>query len=242
MPRTILNTNDTKKDLKIGESTMRARILAMGMGAACLLLGAGGLRADIILQDTATTLLSTEALGGTTDGNHDLLAVGFNTGSSEFLFESLVSFVTNSSETDTYSFTGGIYSDSGGSPGALFASFNAMSLAPNNVKNITFVTTVPTILAANTTYWLLLDGPTAADRYLGWNVTEGGAPQPTLPVSYVGARMSSDSGLTWSDNPTDVNLTVRATTVPEPSAWILVALGGLVLGVVASRRQTFSSR
>jgi len=223
---------------KMRESCTRARLLAMGVGAAGLLLGAGGLRADIILQDTATTLLSTEALGGTADGNHDLLAVGFNTGSSEFLFESLVSFVTNSSETDTYSFTGGIYSDGTGSPGALFASFNAMSLAPNTVKNITFVTAAPTILAADTTYWLLLDGPTAADRYLGWNVTEGGAPLPTLPVTYVGARMSTDSGLSWSDNPIDVNLTVRASTVPEPSTWALFGLGAGVLSFrLVHRRQ-----
>lgn len=48
--------------------------------------------------------------------------------------------------------------------------------------------------------------------------------------------LAVESGSDTSD------ITLHASnSVPEPSAWILVALGALVLGVVASRRGTFSS-
>ncbi len=213
------------------------RLLAIGIGATSLFLGTAAVRAEVILQNSTEIIVSSaELLGGTTSGNHHQLAMGFNTGSSSFLFNSVLIAVQNFSDTSSFSITGGIYSDNANAPGALFAAFNDVLVPENGVETPLFTTVTPAFLAANTTYWILLDGPTEADRYLGWLKTEGTEVEETAPVTYVGTRLSLDSGSTWDEAASDVNIHVDASVVPEPSTWALLGLGALALGFAARRR------
>lgn len=216
----------------------KAHLLALGLAAICLLSGTGTVRAEAILQNSTEILSSSaELLGGTTSGNHHQLAMGFNTGSSGFLFNSVLIAVGNFGEAGSFSITGGIYSDNAGVPGALFSAFNDVSVAEDSVQTPLFTTVTATFLAANTTYWILLDGPTATDRYLGWLKTEGTEVQETAPVTYVGTRLSLNSGATWDEAASDVNIYVDASAVPEPSTWMLLGLGAAVVGFRLIRRR-----
>lgn len=222
----------------VRKSRHGTRFMAMGLGAFSLFWGATGTQAEIILQSNPSFNVASTPLGGTTPGNHRQLAVGIDTGSTDWIFDSMVAQIRNQDSVQTI--VGGIYSDVSGSPGTLYASFVSVDVAPQLLSStVTFLTDSPITLLANTTYWFLLDDATGNEA--DWMIPDPNvAPIATAPVTYVGTSLSANSGATWSPSGNNTDISVNATAVPEPSVWMLLGLGALALGLTARRRSPVS--
>jgi hypothetical protein len=136
----------------------------------------------------------------------------------------------------------GIYSDAGGSPGALLTSGAAIGAANTRMfiqggvlgqfdeYSNTFSIT-PFALAAGTTYWLgLHNGPltfqTRTNFY--WETTNANA-------SFTGHELIAPFTGGWADNGQQHAFQLLA--VPEPSTWALLGLGMCALFCVGWRRR-----
>jgi hypothetical protein len=247
--------------IQVGENFRRhrARFLAIAIGALAILSAAQGLRAEVILKSrdpyVGTPVGVAMTIGGSTDSNHQQIAIGLTMGSISMTFESMTAWINNET-AESISLIGGIYTDLGGNPGTLLASF--VPITPPTVTNVfgaSLVTSVPVTLTANTTYWFLLDGATSSPNHtLGWLLpkdpddplapSDDYEPVATPPVTFVSERTSQDSGATWRHLALahvafsiDATLDTSTPPVPEPSTWALCSVA-LVICAIGLRRRS----
>lgn len=250
--------NHTQAEEKFGRR--RARFLAIAIGALAILSAAQGLRAEVILKSrdpyVGTPVGVAMTIGGSTDSNHQQIAIGLTMGSISMTFESMTAWINNET-AESISLIGGIYTDLGGNPGTLLASF--VPITPPTVTDVfgaSLVTSVPVTLTANTTYWFLLDGATSSPNHtLGWLLpkdpddplapSDDYEPVATPPVTFVSERVSQDSGATWrhlalAHVAFSIDATIDTTgtpAVPEPSTLALCGVA-LVIGTILLRRRS----
>lgn len=157
-------------------------------------------------------------------------AVGITTGASELRFDAMRVLVTSSAAQ----LSGGIYSDVGGNPGVLLASFAALTLGRVLEPTLVVLTTTADFtLAAATTYWFRLTSPTG-NSDLNWNRLDPNVePSSDGGVGFAGYRFSTDGGALWSVSTTPNVVAIEATVIPAPGAAVLLGLGGLL----AARRR-----
>lgn len=157
-------------------------------------------------------------------------AVGITTGASELRFDAMRVLVTSSPAQ----LSGGIYSDVGGNPGVLLASFATLTLGQVLEPTLVVLTTTADFtLAAATTYWFRLTSPTG-NSDLNWNRLDPNvAPSSGGGVGFAGYRFSTDGGASWSVSTTPNVVAIEATVIPAPGAAVLLGLGGLL----AARRR-----
>jgi hypothetical protein len=171
-------------------------------------------RALVIL----TNLPGTPSSSGTSLGlglDDSTKAVGLTVGSTPLAFDSFDALISNDSGFSILS--GGIYSDSSGSPGSLLSPFGNLPVSPSFPRQVVALTANPFVLQANTSYWFVLDGPPTFNE-LFWNrVTPNTQPTPSSLIVYNGYKASTNGGIVWSSSSTYNGLTINATPVPGPS-------------------------
>lgn len=129
------------------------------------------------------------------------------------------------------------------------ATFTLQNVATGSAQGQTTATpTLPTILAANTRYWLVLAAPNATSRVV-WDFADYDTANPgyykfnsalgvTLPL--MNSAFESDGTTTtffdYTDGPQMLYL--EAFAVPEPSTYALLALGGLGALLLVRRART----
>jgi hypothetical protein len=159
-------------------------------------------------------------------------------GSLDMIFQSMQAIISNPDGVQRL-LSGGIYSDTGGNPGALLAAFNSVAIAPGtSAANVTLTTAAPFTLTLGATYWFILDGPDVANSLL-WNGTSPNAtPTASQGATFVGYRFSSNGGATWGNSTVFNAMQINAAPVPEPSTWLMVAAGAcLLMGANRLRRR-----
>lgn len=225
---------------RVGKSRVGLRFMAMGMGALSLFWGAVGVQAETIVQSNASYNVASTPFGVTNTGAHRQLALGITTGSTAWTFDSMIAQIRTGDPDFAVNQTifGGIYSDASGDPGLLYASFISVDVVPHvHSTTLTFLTDSPITLAANTSYWFLLD---STGKEASWMIPDPDtAPVTAASVSYVDTRLSPDGGATWMPAIMNVDISINATAVPEPSTWALIAIGSVV-GVWSLRRRKSS--
>ena len=224
----------------VQKSRVGRRLLAVGIGAFSLLSAASGLKAEVILQSNPSFNVASTPIGETNPGPHRQLAVGITTGSTAWTFDSMVAQIRTGDPdfAEDQAIFGGIYSDAGGEPGLLYASFIPIDVEPHVLSvTLTFQTTDPVSLEANTTYWFFLD---STGKEASWMIpAPETAPVTFAGVSYVDTQLSPDGGATWQPAITNVDVSINATAIPEPSTSALIAIGSVV-GIRSLRRRKFS--
>jgi hypothetical protein len=152
-----------------------------------------------------------------TSGN--LIASGFTTGSGARRLGqvSLVIQALGSPGNKTVS----IFSDNGGSPGSSLFTSNSVFVNGKGVYSFGFADT--TVLAANTSYWVL------PDTNLTWAINDDSDVPTAINGSgytFLAAKSSINGGSTWSNTDGAFTLSLN---VPEPALTSLLCFGGIAL-------------
>lgn len=125
-----------------------------------------------------------------------------------------------------------LYSDASGTPGTLLVDLSGPN--PSAGGNYSYTPDSSYILAANTTYFALLTGPTSPGNFYGWlHTTTGESGDPGWAIADVSRR--NPSGAIWLDA-TPLRIEVNATAIPEPST-ALVAIAGFAGAYYMRRRR-----
>ena len=203
-------------------------VLCMGT----LFLAAMPARAAVILfKNTNQSFTDTNRLQQTTDR----LACDFTTGSTSTLVQSttLTMFCNNLANATSHNFTVKIQADNSGTPGSVVGTFNTFSLNTAQSVQNGFATTSGISLAANTTYWEVLQiNETPTSEIVGWYRTtsqsaDAGSLYSIVPATQV--LFSSNSGSTWSNVYTGNSLFRFDGLAPEPAfALPLCAMAALL--------------
>ena len=178
-----------------------------------LIVAASNGQAQLISNLPGTGSGTGTNLGVGTDGTDRTKGVGLTVGADAADFVSMVAMISNSSPASTLS--GGIYSDVGGNPGTLLAAFTPVPIADGQaVGEVTITTAAPYQLAANTTYWFVLDGPATTNSLLWQTLSPNVAPTAGPGATYVGYRFSSNGGSTWGSSSLFNGVEINANVVP----------------------------
>lgn len=190
-------------------------------------------------------------------GDFDLLAQGFTMGSKSYELSAIqIAFQFNATKPTNTQLLISLYSG-GTTPngGTLMGTFDSASHIPTDKNEsaqlYTFASyTGDRTLAANTTYWLVVEnfgGPLfkwhyAADDLGGQNYTpvaqnDSGVTYPVggTPSIPIGTQGIEFAGGNWENLSANFS-GLRFSIVPEPSTYALGAIGTLVMGVVARRK------
>jgi ethanolamine utilization microcompartment shell protein EutS len=172
---------------------------------------------------------------GGSDLNSFLEADNFNTGGGNLITHVKFWALAGSLADYTGSIDWGFYSDASGSPGAVVVSGNAAAIetATGNttlgLNEYGLEFDVNALLAANTTYWLVLhNGPSGTDPMTSfyWAWSSGAA----------GNSQNSDiTAPSWVGNDAELAFQVTTTAVPEPASLSLIA-GGVITGWLKRRK------
>lgn len=204
-------------------------------GLICSLVATA--QADVVLSNLPGTGSGTGSnLGLGTDLVDRTKAVGLTMGASGMNFLSLDALISNPSPASQLS--GGIYSNVGGNPGALLSGFTPVDIADGfGPAEVTLVSASAFELAANTSYWFVLDGPDTANSLLWQTLAPNTAPTAT-GVTYDGYRFSSNGGTSWTASGLLNGVRINAAPlahVPEPGSLALL-VGSLGLMFLTRRR------
>ena len=205
------------------------RYLATGLAAGLCLAVAGSASADVILSNLPANPSTTGTnLGVGSDAADRTKGVGFTTGSSDLLFDTMTVLMSNENgPTDTL-LTGGIYSSVNNTPATKLVEFIPVTVGAGLSPTLfSTETTVDFTLQADTTYWFVLEGPDTLN-YLRWQLVSPQMVPETTGVTYRGYRFSSNGGASWVSSSSTNGISISAIPVPEPAVASL-GLGGLVL-------------
>jgi hypothetical protein len=205
---------------------MRRCIALIVVGAGSLLASAAS--ADVILSNLPGASSGTGTnLGLGTDGADRTKAVGLTMGADSYEFESLVAMISNLSTPDS-TLSGGIYSSVGGNPGSLLAGFTPVAV-PTGVDSQLISISLPGsfTLAAGTSYWFVLDGPSFTNSLLWDSLSPNVAPAAASGITFDGYRFASDGGNTWGSSSVYNGVTINA-VIPAPAALSLLGAAGLL--------------
>jgi len=195
---------------------------------ALFLAGTSAVHADTISSNLLNTSAGTETASGST-----WLTASFGTGSSSAALETvtllLADSIAGAPDVD-------LYSDGLLAPGALIAQLTSPATFSTALSDTSFTANGVT-LAADTTYWIVLEASAGA---FDWSWTDDNT---GTGIGYQGTWGTSlDGGSTWYTHtvfPTQFSVTTSASTAaatPEPSTWVLSAAGFLVGGGVLRKR------
>lgn len=190
--------------------------------------------AEVVFGNLGATgtgaLSSTNTDFGPTDGTR-ALAQGFTTGSSNdyLTLQSITLGLFDNTIPDLRSVS--IYSNNAGNPGTSLFTSSSQAVTTTNKYTFTFANSK---LNANTTYWIVPEGP--ASWYLDAGITNPGE-QNGSGYAYAGTRLSTvGTGGPWtSSGLTSYSVSIQA--VPEPSTYCLAAIGVGGAGLMGWRRR-----
>jgi hypothetical protein len=207
-----------------------------------------GSLAGFSTQAWATTFFST--VGQASDSFNrlqlttDRIASDFTTGSSATTIQSTTLTMFNNNLTNNFTahtFTPSIFTDNAGAPGSLVGTFSTFTINAAQSIQSGFATTSGINLAANTTYWEVLQvNETATSENAGWFRTLSQTMDASGAFSIVSGtqvKSSANSGSTWANVYVGNSMFKLdgVATVPEPSTCVLAALG--LLGGLFLRRR-----
>lgn len=155
------------------------------------------------------------------------LAQGFSTGASTSrLFVDQIVLGLKENSAGVINTTISIWSNSGGSPGSLLVTSSSQSVSAETKYSFSFGAFQ---LAPSTSYWVVLQ---QAD--VRWNLVaseEAPSEQNSSGYSYLGTRLTSNSGGTWNNSGLNAltSLSISASEtgpepIPEPGTWAAAAL------------------
>ena len=163
-------------------------------------------------------------------------AVGMTTSASAVYFSSLTGMFSND-DSIAHNLTGGIYSDAGGQPGSLLASFVSQSVeAGTPATSFTLATASAYTLAANTNYWFVVSDPPAQHGVWWSRDTDNTVPSVASGYSLLGYMGTGTSGGSWFVQPNNLAVGIAVDSIPEPSLALLLAAGLGALGMSRRRR------
>lgn len=152
-------------------------------------------------------------LGLGTDGADRTKAVGLTVGADPVDITSMVALISNTTPASTLS--GGIYTDAAGSPGVLVTAFTPVPIAENQtVGEVTIFPDSAVQLAANTSYWFVLDGPATTNSLLWESLTPNTVPTVAPGVTFVGYAFSSTGGTSWGSSSIYNGVSIFGDVVP----------------------------
>jgi hypothetical protein len=221
------------------------------IAATAAAIGGG---ACLALAQSPSLLLSsinqTPTAGSTIESHLGYLATDFQTGSTLYYATRLTAWLENR-DSIAHNVVPQIWSNIGGSPGALLYTFaNPFSLAAHAPSTTYQTTDAGYALQPNTIYWIafhpLEDG---TSNLVGSSVGIGQVVESTFdggslytPILATTTRDSSNGGATWVPHLDTTNLRVAiegVTQVPEPSTYAAALfMGGLIArGAWSARRK-----
>jgi hypothetical protein len=181
--------------------------------------------------------LGSDGSGGLDTINNDiratnLIAQGFSTGTSSLLsLQSITLGLFGATAPGTISGAIDLYSNAGGTPGAVLHSSTNSAIGDTGKYTFNFVGAT---LDANQSYWVV-------PRYdLSWYFSQpNGAPtaQNLSGYVYTGTLRSTNNG-PWVDTSSSYSISIQATeAIPEPDTWaVAVLLCGAAAWVARRRR------
>ena len=188
-------------------------------GLAALPLGARA-QATTLSDNLSNATYDIEAVTGST-----WAASSFGTDASAYTLDSVTLLLEESSAGTA---TLDIYSDGGLQPGSLVGTLTASTAYSTTTLSDTTFTASGITLAADTTYWAVLQS--SAGEF-DWSYTAdntgGGAGFQDQWAE------SDDAGATWFDydtDPTQMQVVATAVAAPEPSPAVALPLGAALLG------------
>lgn len=118
-----------------------------------------------------------------------------------------------------------LHSDSLGLPGTMLHTFtNPGSFTTGNE---TYAFTGNYMLAASTTYWLVMFQPSGTTPF-DWKASSP-AETPTGLATHAGCIFTTNGGTSWSNSSIIVSYEIQASLVPEPSSLALLCMGMVCL-------------
>jgi hypothetical protein len=212
---------------------MRRCVTKILSGAAFLLLTNAGLSygATIIVSDVTDTLNGTGTIYSS--GPPQSYAQEFLTGNSSAVLGSIVVALGNAS--GSFTAAAQLVGDNSGLPGStVLTGFTVPTIPTGSPKDLTLTPTSSVTLKANTDYWLILSATGSGGDY-EWQYTN------TLSPSFPNYALSNDSGASWTigtpPGPFLLEADAGAGSVPEPSSFLLGAIGMLAFGMVVCGRR-----
>jgi hypothetical protein len=133
---------------------------------------------------------------------------------------SLAQIVSEFSSNTPFNLTADLYTNSGDAPGTLLESYS-ITVGFSDTVTTTINSVVDPTLTAGTQYWFVLVDPNSMD----W----AGNDESVLGGFWVGPTLTSLVQDYAGDDAPGIELIATPGGVPEPSAAILVAIGGLAL-------------
>lgn len=236
--------------------------LRLGLVAGVSLASLGVCHAANVISNTGQQIQNTELIDLDQNG---WLAQSFITGSTELHINSVTlelgDFYGEGPSPDT-PLVVSIYNDAptGGSPadqpGSVLLTLTAANPTPTNAGSYVYTVPTTTFLSAGTEYWIVASTQSVSINGEGsgsyeWDYTSSGSVDNSSPPSNTDATsgwsldpnstfaQSVDSGTTWavgSGNPQQFEI---SSSVPEPSTWAMLGVGGafLVGAGIRNRRQ-----
>lgn len=127
-----------------------------------------------------------------------------------------------------------IWSNSGGDPGSQMYSFNGAGTYFPTLTNTSFIAPAGGILAANSTYWLVLKGDAANEFGWSYSSIDSGSGFGFSTEWRMGEVGKLDFWSGSNTQPFQMQLNVQA--VPEPSSMVLLGMGMSAMGMAYRRR------
>lgn len=218
----------------------KSGLLVLGMALGAILIAGGrSVKADTLYHSLLPT-------GETSVDVGQYAAQSFGTGSTASTLDSVSLLLRTLGKDNLNIFSLYLYDStgSGGGPGNQLATIGTRSLpggvSPDGTSytsnpDLTF-TNIGLSLAANQQYYLVVKNDfTSQGDQIFWKNTSSSSGGTLINTPALG-NYSSSNGLAWSAGSAG-SLNMMVTAVPEPSTYVLAAIGSVVMSVLARRRK-----